>query len=207
MVEIGQASRLGLGFRRKPKVTPKSRRHDLIIMMREDFERKRMVALGKYTNQAKWLNVGLDNMMYKDLTWQKLLYQCSDRLVKFLVNAIPNWLNTPDNLRRWNIKGDHKCDLCGRRYATLGHILGGCPWVPNVESTFPYENRYLWRHNCVLLILARAIQEKIAEVNKSPPRPSIPPISFVKAGSTSKPPVAAPHLAFSRKRVIGPVTD
>ena len=129
-------------------------------------------------------------MIHKDLTWKELLYQCSDRLIKFLVNAIPNWLDSPDNLRRWNITGDHKCDLCGKRNASLGHILGGCPWVLKVESTFPYESRYLWRHNCVLLILARAIQSKVAEVNISPPRPSLPPINFVKAGSSVvKPPV------------------
>jgi hypothetical protein len=124
-------------------------------------------------------------MMHKDLTWKKLLYQCSDRLVKFLVNAIPDWLNTPDNLRRWNMKGDHKCGLCGRRNATLAHILGGCPWVLNVENTFPRESRYLWRHNCVLLILALAIQAKIEEVNRAPVRPFLPPISFVPTGGKS----------------------
>ena len=116
----------------------------------------------------------------------KLLYQCSPRLVKFLVNAIPNWLNTPDNLRRWKVSGDHKCDLCGKRYVNLAHILGGCPWVLNVESTFPRENRYLWRHNCVLLILARAIQAKVKEVNNTPQRPTLPPIAFVKAGKKAK---------------------
>lgn len=200
MVECGQVGRLGLGFRKKPKVTLKSRRHDLTLMTRDDFERKRIVALGKYTNQAKWLSVGLDNMMHKDLTWQKLLYQCSDRLVKFIVNAIPNWLSSPDNLRRWNIKGDHKCDLCGHRNASLGHILGGCPWVLNVESTFPYENRYLWRHNCVLLILARAIQAKIKEVNQSPLRPPLPPINFVKSGSVgSKSQVTTPDFGILEK--------
>ena len=66
------------------------------------------------------------------------------------------------------IKGDHKCELCSKRNVSLGHILGGCPWVLNVESTFPRENRYLWRHNSVLLIIARAIQDKIDKVNHSP---------------------------------------
>ena len=151
-------------------------------MLKEDFERKRLVKLSNYAVQGKWLTVGIDNLRHKDLTWNKLLYQCTPRLVKFLVNAIPNWLNTPNNLRRWKVKGDHKCDLCNKRNVSLGHILGGCPWVLKVESTFPRENRYLWRHNCVLLILARAIQDKINKVNSSPLQPSLPPISFVKAG-------------------------
>ena len=87
-------------------------RKDLVAIMKGENEHKRLVALGDYKMQANWMSVGIDNMMHKDLTWNKLLYQCSDRLVKFLVNAIPNWLNTPDNLRRWQVKGDHKCDLC-----------------------------------------------------------------------------------------------
>ena len=92
-----------------------------------------------------------------------------------------SFLDTPDNLRRWKVKGDHKCGLCGKINVNLAHVLGGCPWVLNVESNFPRENRYLWRHNCVLLIIARAIQTKIIEVNNSPRRPSLPPIAFVKA--------------------------
>ena len=195
MVASGQCSGLGLGFRRKSVVSLKFRRRELTKMIKEDFENNRIVNLGKYTNQAKWLAVGLDSMMYKDLTWQKLLYQCSDRLIKFLVNAIPNWLNSPDNLRRWKVQGDHKCELCGNRNANLAHILGGCPWVLNVESIFPRENRYLWRHNCVLLIIARAIQSKLREVNSSPVRSSLPPIIFVKSGE-KKPGSSSTPLRF-----------
>ena len=52
-------------------------------MMKEDVENQRLVELGKYEIQAKWLAVGIDNMQRKDLTWNKMLYQCSDRLIKF----------------------------------------------------------------------------------------------------------------------------
>ena len=116
----------GVGYRKKHKTASNSRRREITGLIKEDYEQKRLVNLGMYTNQAKWLSVGIENMRHKDLTWQKLLYQCSPRLVKFLVNAIPNWLNTPDNLRRWKISGDHKCDLCGKRFVNLAHILGGC---------------------------------------------------------------------------------
>ena len=64
--------------------------------MKDDAEQKRLVLLGTYEIQAKWLAVGIDNMWRKDLTWNKLLYQCSGRLVKFIVNAISNWLLSPD---------------------------------------------------------------------------------------------------------------
>ena len=115
----------GLGFCHKRKVKPslKERRKGLINLMKEDVESQRLVKLGKYEIQSKWLAVGIDNMRRKDLTWNKMLYQCSDRLLKFLVNAIPNWLPTPDNLIRWQQKGDHKCGLCGKICAILAHIL------------------------------------------------------------------------------------
>lgn len=192
IVGNGQVHKLGLGYNKKPCNSLKSRRREISSILKEDFERKRIVGLGNYAIQGRWLAVGIDNLRHKDLTWNKLLYQCSPRLVKFLVNAIPNWLNTPNNLRRWKIHGDHKCELCGKRNASLGHILGGCPWVLNVESTFPRESRYLWRHNCVLLILAKAIQRKIDQVNHSPPQPSLPSISFVKAGEK---PTHVPKMA------------
>lgn len=52
----------------------------------------------------------------------------------------------------------------------------------------------------MLLILARAIQNKIAEVNRSPPRLSLPPVNFVKAGaSVSKTPVTAPPFGVLEK--------
>jgi hypothetical protein len=56
--------------------------------MKEDVENQRIVDLGSYKIQAKWLSVGIDEMQRKDLSWQKILYQCSDRLLKFIVNAI-----------------------------------------------------------------------------------------------------------------------
>ena len=101
--------------------------------------------------------VGIDNMWRKDLTWNKLIYQCSDRLVKFIINAIPNWLPSPDMMRRWNQKGDHKCGLCSAKSATLAHILCGCPWVLQVENKSGKVDRFTWRHNSTLEILAQAI--------------------------------------------------
>jgi hypothetical protein len=115
----------GLGFHkhRRQINSLKDRRKEIVRMMKEDAEQKRLVELEKYQIQAKWLAVGIDKMQRKDLTWNKLLYQCSDRLIKFLVNAIPNWLPSPDNLRRWNPKGDHKCGLCQARNVTLAHFM------------------------------------------------------------------------------------
>src|SRR6185295_5908436 len=95
VVGNAQLGTSGLGFnkiRRRTKSFLKDRRKELVGLMKSDVEQRRLVELGRYEIQAKWLSVGSDNMWRKDLTWNKLLYQCSDRLVKFLVNAIPNWL-------------------------------------------------------------------------------------------------------------------
>ena len=90
MVANGQVSKLALGYKKRPPNTLKYRRREISSILKEDFETKRIVGLGNYAIQGKWLAVGIDNLRHKDLTWQKLLYQCSPRLVKFLVNAIPN---------------------------------------------------------------------------------------------------------------------
>ena len=119
----------GLGLRPKRKQSLKDKHKEIIKLMKEDAENQRIVDLGRYEMQAQWLSVGLDEMQRKDLTWQKILYQCSDRLLKFIVNAIPNWLPSPDNLRRWNAPGVHRCGLCGKVNATLAHVLCGCLWV------------------------------------------------------------------------------
>jgi hypothetical protein len=135
-------SGLGFNLTTRKKSSLKNRRKELVQLMKDEAEQKRLVELGKYEIQAKWLAVGIDNMWRKDLTWNKLLYQCSDRLVKFLVNAIPNWLPSPDILRLWKQKGDHKCGLCGSRSATFAHILCGCPWVLQVENKSGKIDRY-----------------------------------------------------------------
>ena len=173
----------GLGLRPQKKQSLKDKRRELVKLMKEDAEHQRIVDLGQYEMQAKWLSVGIDNMQRKDLTWNKILYQCSDRLLKFIVNAIPDWLPSPDNLRRWNRVGIHRCGLWGKINATLAHILCGCPWVREVENKSGREDRYTWRHNCILAILAEAIKKKLSYINSLPPANTKPvPVPFVRAG-------------------------
>ena len=63
-------------------------------------------------------------MMKLDVGWNSLLYDYSDRLLKFVVNAQTNTLPTPDNLRRWGLKRNVACGLCGRNEVTLSHVWG-----------------------------------------------------------------------------------
>ena len=152
-------------------------------LMKKDVEARRLQILFKYEMQNGWMRWGLDKMMVTDMGWSKVLYQYSDRLFKFVVNARLETLPSPDNLQRWGRHGEFQCGLCGKRKATAGHILAGCTWVRTVENKLPTrEDRYTWRHNCVLLVLANAIKAKLAQINAAPIRkPTMK--RFVKLGA------------------------
>ena len=184
--EIAVKGRAGLGYRRQErKLEP---RQKLIQRMKAEAEEKRMTMLHDYQMQAGWLSWGLEDMMKQDRSWQALLYQYSQRLLQFVLNSQLNTLPSPDNLRRWSANKDAICGLCTQQGATLCHILAGCPWVRGAENKLPHrEDRYTWRHNNVLLAIARAVQERIKEANAKPkPKETkqIAPLhsAFVRAG-------------------------
>ena len=47
--------------------------------------------------QASWRTYGLDKTLQADLTWGGMLYTYSEELLKFVLNATTQTLNTPDN--------------------------------------------------------------------------------------------------------------
>ena len=151
--------------------------------MKKEAESKRLVVLHEYQMQASWLAWGLDNMMKQDRSWQFLLYQCSERFLKFVINAQLNTLPTPDNLRRWNANKEGVCGLCNTKHATLCHILAGCPWVRDHENKLNREDRYTWRHNNVLLSIYQAVKAQLAVVNKRTiVNEGKQPLPFLRAG-------------------------
>ena len=129
----GQTGRRGLGYGRtrgKRRVvaseSSKQRRQRMVELMKVETEQQRLEVLHEYKMQNSWLSYAwLDGMMAKDLTWGKMLFQYSDRLLKFVLNAQLNTLPSPDNLRRWNRYKDGACGLCGTKGVTLAHILAG----------------------------------------------------------------------------------
>ena len=179
-----QFDRKGLGFKRDLPRKP-NHRAELICQLKKEAEAKRLVILHQYEMQASWLSWGLDRMMTKDLSWETIRDQYSQRLLKFVLNSQQNTLPTPDNLRRWNLNKDAICGLCGERAATLSHVLAGCYWVRTVENKLPREDRYTWRHNNILLLLAKAISEQLVIFNASRPGESKSQaalIQFVRPG-------------------------
>lgn len=101
-----QFGKTGVGYRKVRKAftdARKERRHQIGLIMRRDAERKRL-ASGEYKLQNSWLKWGLSDVMSKDLTWNKILYGYSDKLLKFVLNSNLQTMASPDNLKRWNIK-------------------------------------------------------------------------------------------------------
>jgi len=168
IASYGQHGRQGLGFHTSYKYRKVESRTEIIQRMKKEAEEKRLIVLHQYQMQASWLSWGLDQMMRKDLDWTTLLYDYSERLLKFVVNAQTQTLPTPDNLRRWKAKRDAVCGLCGEKEVTLSHILAGCKFVRETENKLSREDRYTWRHNNVLSLLATATKEQIGVVKKFP---------------------------------------
>jgi hypothetical protein len=181
----------GLGLHpriQQPIAGSKEHRHGVIQAMKSDAEEKRLTILHGYEMQNTWMTWGLDALMQKDLTWHKLINVYSEELTKFVLNGITNTLPTPDNYRRWGVSKICVCGLCGRPAVTLRHILAGCSWVRSVENKQKKEDRYTWRHNCLLLHLANAIIAKIVHINKLPARNTDQKHqqTFVKKGEIGK---------------------
>src|SRR6201995_76608 len=141
-----------------------------------------------------------------------LLYQYSQRLGQFVLNSQLNTLPSPDNLRRWNANKDAICGLCTQKHATLCHILAGCPWVRGAENKLAHrEDRYTWRHNNVLLAIARAVEERITEANaKAKPKEAkqLAPLqsAFVRAAkllTRRRKSQRKMHHIYCKQRMIG----
>ena len=90
------------------------------------------------------------NYVRRDLSW-KSVFSSKSSLLKFCVGSTYDTLNTPNNLCRWGKIDDPKCTLCGQDGCSLIHILTAC----NIAFS---QNRYKWRHNCVLRVIADGIQ-------------------------------------------------
>ena len=192
ITERGQFDRAGIGMRKRPQTSsPADVREQMIKIAKQEAETKRIAICLEYQMQAKWLEWDtLEAHMRKDLTWLKMLQVYSASLLKFTINALANTLPSPDNLRRWSIQKNATCGLCSRPCVTLNHILAGCSWVHSCENRMPGEDRYTWRHNCILLRIAQTMSECVQIINDSPRTTSKvqkqAPIKFIKSGASSR---------------------
>ncbi len=130
--------------------------------------------------QSDWLKFKDQQLEPADVSWKTLL-NTHPRVLKFFLNAVTDCLPTPHNLRTWRRITSSRCPLCHYPTATLHHILNYCDYSLKA-------GRFLWRHNSVLAILNKNIQELVMNVNtRMPvPLPTTPvPVCFVKSNSAS----------------------
>ena len=74
--------------------------------------------------------------------------------MSFLLRAGSDTLPTPLNLKRWRLRMDSTCPLCGHTQSTIHHILSSCPEALQ-------QGRYTWRHDSALQILVKYIKEHL----------------------------------------------
>ena len=65
-------------------------------------------------------------------------------IIKYLNNTLP----TKKNLHKWSLSDSPSCYFC-LSPETLQHVLSSC-------NSYLADGRYTWRHNSVLLFLARS---------------------------------------------------
>ena len=85
-------------------------------------------------------------------TWNRLLKGFHPGQLSFLLRAASDTLPTPVNLQRWSLQCCARCSLCDTNHPTTAHVLSGCP----VALT---QQRYTYRHNQVLFVLATKFVE------------------------------------------------
>ncbi len=107
--------RVGAQGLRHVKTRRKNKRQLVIDSMKDDVnaQRVQLVHRKDYTMQANWL-VYHDKVAADDLKWNKIIFQYSENLLKFIINTFSNTVPSPDNLRRWKIAGEHLGGLCDK---------------------------------------------------------------------------------------------
>ena len=93
--------------------------------------------------QGSWLR--WESVRAKKIPWDEL-WRMETRRIRFAISSVYDILPTLTNLCTWKMSDDPLCKLCGKR-ATLEHILSSC-------SRALADERYTWRHNQVLEVLA-----------------------------------------------------
>jgi hypothetical protein len=147
----------GLGVSKKTKL---SKRKKIGKLIREDEEEAQMSHVRSLAIQGEWAKI--DHIIKSDAIFNSQIFKISPSLFSFAVKLRGNMLASPDNLARWKITEAAGCCLCGRRKATLPHIISSCSVALN-------QNRYTWRHDNVLCIIKYHLQEHIHHHNTTTP--------------------------------------
>lgn len=121
---------------------------------------------------------GLDGKIDQGQNNWKELWQTNQGKLSFLLCSVTDLLPTPSNLKIWGSEEDPSCSQCGAVPCTLNHILTGCPKALA-------EGRYRWRHDKVLMEIAKWVeQQRVKANNKQAQPPEV--ITFVREGDKAR---------------------
>lgn len=137
--------------------------------IRNQEEQQRCAITVSQAKQGQWMR--WEGLEKRKLSWADLWAMESSR-ISFLLRAVYDVLPTPKNLHQW-LGEDPSCPLCGAS-ATLRHILASC----KISLS---QQRYTWRHNAILQVLAAAIDIKRNHSNTKAPKHE-QTIAFVRQG-------------------------
>ena len=93
--------------------------------------------------------------MDRKLGWKEL-WKWEPARTSFLIKSTYDVLPSQANLVRWGVATEEKCK-CGE-YGTLRHVLSGC-------KLGLHGGRYTWRHDQVLRVIYKALEDKFKDVN------------------------------------------
>ena len=81
--------------------------------------------------------------------WSTVQQSMQENIFNYCIKYLNNTLATRKNLSKWAISQSSACSFC-LKTETLQHVVSSC-------ITYLEEGRYTWRHNSVLLYLAKTL--------------------------------------------------
>ena len=142
----------GLGLVPPPKVSEgdgkKDHRQLISKALEEQRDEELMIKAVNQSVQGAWTR--WKQFVQRDMSWKSLLGAKSN-LVRFCIGSTFDTLSTPNNLHRWGIIDNPKCNLCDQEGCGILHILTAC------DVAFQ-QKRFTYRHNQILRCIADGIQ-------------------------------------------------
>jgi len=128
-----------------------TRRHQIVEEVRKREEENRQVKAISLAVQGAWTK--WEAVEPRKISCSQLL-TAEEKILSFFLRATTDTLPSLTNQVLWKMTEDPRCPLCKEGAASLRHVLSSC-------KTALKEHRYTWRHNKVLRVISRSLQEMI----------------------------------------------
>ena len=171
MVGVVAKGTAGLGYFPTTQVSQakgKDRRRLIQEEVRKGVEEDRLCKMVGLAQQGAWTK--WEDTIQRKISWTDI-WQFNFSRVGFLVQTVYDTLPSPANLHTWGKIESPACQLCTKN-GTLQHILSSCPKA---------LNRYRWRHDQVLKVIADEVSA-IIKTSKYQPDKRVRLINFIKPG-------------------------